>query len=501
MFVAIVSMVGYKVIKPKLDERELVESSSGVKIKATINIAVDSWIGYFPLCSKPMKSRMRSMGYNLVCTDDKADLDSRIKNLKEKNIQMAVATVDSYLSLGKKYDFPATIIAVIDESKGGDALIAHKDKIKSVDTLKKEKNYKIAFTPSSPSEHLLRGISEHFSVDYLRDSKKWRVETDGSEAALKQLVEGKVDAAVLWEPDVSKALENDNFIKILGTEDTKKLIVDVLLVERSFSKENSEAVDILLANYYRTLKNYTSNEAELVRDVMEETRQGEEAVKNMLKGVAWVNLHDNATQWLGIARGSYRSDGLIDTIESTIDILKANKVISSNPLPHQDPLVIMNTSLVENLYAQGMKDMDESEEVVQEEFRELTVSQWGALREVGTLKVQPITFQSGTDILDDEGKEELKKAAKNLAHYPNFRIIAKGHSGLNGDEEENYKLSEQRAKAVAGYLTSELALHKNRIKAKGLGSSQPLPRLDMESEREYKYRLPRVELYLLKEVF
>jgi predicted RNA-binding protein Jag len=60
----------------------------------------------------------------------------------------------------------------------------------------------------------------------------------------------------------------------------------------------------------------------------------------------------------------------------------------------------MNTSFVENLFNQGMTDQTEKtadNNSVTKDFKELTVSQWGALREVGTLKVQPITFQSGTD--------------------------------------------------------------------------------------------------------
>jgi len=501
MFLSVVGMVGYKVLQPRMMEQELIDSSNGVKIKATIKIAIDSWIGYFPLCSKPMKSRMRSRGYNLVCIDDNADLEGRMQKLKDKEIQFAVATVDSYISLGKKYDFPATIVSVIDESKGGDALIAHKDKIKSIDELKKRKDYKIAFTPNSPSEHLLRGVAEHFSVEHLKNSKLWRVETSGSEKAWDLLLSNSVDAAVLWEPDVSRALQNSYYVKILGTEDTKKMIVDVLLVERSFNKENAEVVEILLENYYRTLKQYRLAEVELIKDVKDATDLSNEAIKNMLNGVAWVNLHDNATQWMGVVRNSYRADGLVDTIESTLEILKANKVMKSNPIPNQDPLVLMNTSVVENLYRQGLKDELSEEAKDGESFKALTVSQWGALREIGTLKVEPISFQSGTAMLDEEGKEELKKIAKNLSHYPNFRVVSKGHTGLNGDEEANYALSEMRANAVMQYLVGELGVHKNRIKAKGFGSSQPLPRLDMESEREYKYRLPRVELYLLKEVF
>ena len=110
-------------------------------------------------------------------------------------------------------------------------------------------------------------------------------------------------------------------------------------------------------------------------------------------------------------------------------------------------------------------------------------------------------FQSGSASLTYEGKQEVDRAVENLRHYPNFRVVISGHSGLRGDALANTELSQARANSVGRYLRVTYALDSNRLKAAGQGSSEPLPKLPGESNRAYNYRLPRVELTLVAEEF
>ena len=130
---------------------------------------------------------------------------------------------------------------------------------------------------------------------------------------------------------------------------------------------------------------------------------------------------------------------------------------------------------------------------------ELTDGAWGALKDVGTLKVLPVVFQSGTAELSQEGKLELDRAMETLAHYPNFRVVIKGHTGVRGNAEENKRLSEERAESVARYLNVTYNVDRNRLRVVGFGGEKPLPRQTGEGDRAYGYRLPRVELSLVSE--
>ncbi|SMF57312.1 phosphate ABC transporter substrate-binding/OmpA family protein [Pseudobacteriovorax antillogorgiicola] len=497
----LLGMIAFKYLEPMIEQYQKEETSDAGNIKQTIKIGVDSWVGYFPLCSKDFRQRMRSNGYLIKCIDDKADYATRYSRLKKGEIQFAVGTVDSYLINGKPLSFPGTIVTVIDESKGGDAIVAKKSSFRNLNDVKKDQSLKIAFTANSPSEHLLSSIAVHFDVKTVLKGQYGKVETDGSEEAFQALMDDKVEIAVLWEPFVSRALAKGNYHSILSSKDTQKLIVDILIVGRKFADKEPEVVNVFLRNYYRTLKYYRENFSQLLAEVSQDTKLSKDAAESMLKGVSWQTLHSNGSKWFGLSVGSKMShEYLVDTIESAVDIMQQTGKITKHPLPDENPYIVMNRSFVESLLAGGISMGNEQDEAIAE-FDALSDLQWEQLTDVGSLKVRPITFQSGTDDISGEGVDEIKKLVRNLQHYPNFRIVVRGHTGTRGDSKANKKLSLNRAQAVREFLVQKAGIDKNRIRALGLGASQPLPRKQGESMRAYNYRLPRVEINLVSEVY
>lgn len=490
-------------------------TSDAGKADRIINIGMDNWIGYIPLCGKEMRRRMHASGYLLRCVDDNADYAARMKKLRSGELQLAVATVDSFLLNAASEKYPAVIVGVLDESKGGDAVIAHKDRIANLDELKKRSDFRIAFTPASPSEHLLKAVGAHFDVPALRERKgKWRVEVSGSSDALKRFEAKEVDAAVLWEPDVSRALEKPGRVKLLGTEDTRRLIVDILLASRDTLQKSPEAIAVLLGHYFRTLKYYRDNPQELTDEVHSAAHVAESQGTIMLKGVRWITLTENASDWFGITlEGRSPSEGLIDTIEATLQILMESGDFSANPIPDRDPYRLQYRRFIEELqqgaiagqfqHTSGAQPAvaADKEKPIEKNFALLSDAQWSGLMEIGTLKIRPITFQTGTADLSYEGKVELDNAAQNLLHYPNFRIVLKGHTGMRGDTAANQQLSHERAEAVKRYLAVTHNLPEARLRAMGFGSTRPLTRSAEETERAYDYRLPRVELSLVAEAY
>ncbi|MCI5221827.1 MAG: nitrate ABC transporter substrate-binding protein, partial [Candidatus Electrothrix sp. AR4] len=86
------ALVGVKeLLLPALDEKKQSSTSDAVKIKGKVRLALDNWIGYFPLRSNEMKGLMRRGGWNLVWTDDKADYRTRMEQLHKGEIDAAVA--------------------------------------------------------------------------------------------------------------------------------------------------------------------------------------------------------------------------------------------------------------------------------------------------------------------------------------------------------------------------------------------------------------------------
>lgn len=74
--------------------------------------------------------------------------------------------------------------------------------------------------------------------------------------------------------------------------------------------------------------------------------------------------------------------------------------------------------------------------------------------------------------LSDENRNTLAKLANTLQAYDDTEILVAGHTDNVGDELYNERLSNQRADAVADYLTSN-GVKKSRLVIKGYGEESP----------------------------
>ena len=183
---------------------------------------------------------------------------------------------------------------------------------------------------------------------------------------------------------------------------------------------------------------------------------------------------------------------MINTIIACTDVMIRTGTFQKDPL-QGNPYLITNSSVLEELSRTEVMNVA-SGGTQKRDFIALNDKEWAKLQEVGTFRVQPITFQSWNNLLTDEGKEIVDKIAILLNNnYPGYRVIVRGHTGPGGDEEENVKLSQARAQVVAQYLKAVHSINPNRVKTEGVGSRQPAAKKPGESMRAYLYRLSRVE--------
>jgi outer membrane protein OmpA-like peptidoglycan-associated protein/ABC-type nitrate/sulfonate/bicarbonate transport system substrate-binding protein len=495
-----------KGLLPKWQDRTQKVTSDARETQGTIRIANDNFMGYFFIRSPELKKAMRRAGWILEVEDDAANYAQRMQKLADEEIDFAVCTVDAYVLNGKMHNYPGTIIMIIDESKGADAILALKDKIANLDALKGMGDIRVAYTPDSPSHHLLKATSDHFNVpELLPRQSHLRVETDGSQAAVKALLNGKADVAVAWEPDVSKGLKDSKVVKLLGTEVTEKLIVDILLVNRKFAAKNPEVVKLFMTNYFKVLKKYRQDKALLMKDLKKDTGLSAKKIESVMQSIRWINFAENLEDWFGI--GTY-NEGLVDTIDSTITILKNAGDFKSNPLPDEDPYRLTYREFLEQLNQEGIGSGFKAAAsgtaalgAIEAGFPALDEAGWAQLKVVGGLKVGKISFLRGDSSLNVKGKEIVDAAVDKLKHYPALRVMIEGHTGTRGDREKNRGLSLDRADAVKQYLVVTYNVDPDRLRAVGFGGAEPLPKKPGESLKGWRYRLPRVELVLVRESF
>ena len=132
------------------------------------------------------------------------------------------------------------------------------------------------------------------------------------------------------------------------------------------------------------------------------------------------------------------------------------------------------------------------------ELAALENAQVETVTDVNGLKAIKVTFDSGIlfdfnkSALKPEAKESLNKFAQEMTDMSHTNITIYGHTDNIGSAAANKKVSDQRANAVAKYL-SQKGIAKDRILAEGLSFDFPVG--DNATE-EGRAQNRRVEIYV-----
>ncbi|MCK5058477.1 MAG: OmpA family protein, partial [Candidatus Aminicenantes bacterium] len=252
--------------------------------------------------------------------------------------------------------------------------------------------------------------------------------------------------------------------------------------------------------YFRILGLYANNREKMIKEMSKSTDEKKNTIEAMLRKIDWYDLAQNCKQQFGISSrtGENVQDGVINTIIACTDVMLRTGAFKKDPL-QGNPYLITNSDLLKDLSRTRVMSVASGTGPLRD-FEPLSEKEWPDLREVGTFRIESITFQSWNNKLADEGKEIVNKIAGILTNnYPHYRVVIRGHTGPGGSEKENVKLSLERAQIVAQYLVAVHSINKNRLKAEGMGSSQPAVKKPGESVRAYRYRLARVEFVAVEE--
>ena len=82
-----------------------------------------------------------------------------------------------------------------------------------------------------------------------------------------------------------------------------------------------------------------------------------------------------------------------------------------------------------------------------------------------------VTFATGSYAISPAFQATLDKVAQSLRDYPNSLVDVYGHTDTVGSTSSNQRLSEERARAVANYLTNR-GVASSRIRWQGFGETQ-----------------------------
>jgi outer membrane protein OmpA-like peptidoglycan-associated protein len=497
ILIGIIGILVLKYIKPILFEKDQLSTSDSATSLHSLRIGGDNYLGYWFITSPEMRKMAAKKGIQLQFTDDEGAYADRLTAFDKENYDCIVLPVNSYLEHGAAHKFPGVIVAAISESKGADGIVGFSDKFPTnkINDLN-DPSLKIVYTANSPSSFLLDLTIADFDLDKLQSTSEWQVKVGGSSQVLKMAKKQSGDVFVLWEPDLSKALKIPGIKYIWGSDKFSGYIIDVFVFHRNYLKKHTAKVKDFFSIYFRILKIYANNREKMIKEIRKSTDLKTETIEGMLKKINWFDLVENCEQQFGISvrqmAGSNTQDGVINTIIACTDVMLRTGIFKADPL-QGNPYRITNSSILEDLSKTQVMNVTSGVRG-KHEFVVLSDQQWSELNEIGTFRIEPLTFQSWNNLLTEDGKEKVDKIAGLLVNnYPGYRVIIRGHTGPGGNEKENIKLSLERAMAVTQYLKAVHGIQANRIRAEGIGSKKPALRRPGESMRAYRYRLSRVE--------
>jgi len=105
-----------------------------------------------------------------------------------------------------------------------------------------------------------------------------------------------------------------------------------------------------------------------------------------------------------------------------------------------------------------------------------------------------VTFDSGLlYVVRPEARTNLRNLAASLDKYPGSDLLIAGHTDSVGTDSYNLGLSERRADAAVTYLAAQ-GVDRSRMRARGLGETEPVMPNDTEAGRS-KNRRVEVAIY------
>ena len=509
LILATLAMIGWGMTRSWREARQraalFARTSDTRHFDRTVTIWGDDWLGYLVLRSPRFARALADQGIG-VRWQMEPDFAKRLAGLRDGKCDFAAVTLDSYLANGEATGWPGVVTFVIDESFGGDAVLATDPNIKSLDDLNKP-GTRGAFVGLSPSEFLLRSEISHFHLDRLRPGlEASRVDDVGT--AYNALRDGRVQFAVLWEPLVTRAKsEIPGAHVLIDTRDAQGLVIDIALASRRLIADDPKLAETVTHAYFEALQDYLNNAAAFTDAAAHDSGKSPGDAETMLRGIRFTTLSDNAQDWLLQSRD--QDARLVGSVRQIQAILRDHQ--QRIDLQNDDPYSILHRGTVQAVAAHpgnisalaggaaAASNPNAGSHRLGAYYPPLTPAQWEELRKQvrGTLIDEPIVFAPGSSEIPDDFQGIIREAAPKLANYPNFRVVVEAHVSPGDSPEADQALSDARALAVKRFLVTECGMSEDRILARGKGSTETPQRYPDESDAEWNRSARRARIFLV----
>lgn len=299
-------------------------------VSAPLRIGLNPWIGngvYYVAQDKGFfeKEKIR---VEFVNADDVA---TERQLLRTGQIDVAYALTPESAAVLHDAGAPIKIIAANDLSAGADGVIATKD-IKTIEDLK-GKN--VAFEVGSTS---------HFLLSYLLNEKglttnDLRVVNLIAPDAGAAFVAGKVDAAVTWEPWLSKASERGGGHVLASSRDAR-IIYDMPIFRADVLKKRGNDARAMLRAVFAAEAWIPEHREEATQIIAKQLKISPQEASDQMQGVHWLSYQENLDTLTGGEYSVKNALQLAGDLWLKLGLIKTKVNIDD----------ILDDSLLKNLY-------------------------------------------------------------------------------------------------------------------------------------------------------
>lgn len=248
-----------------------------------VRIGLGPWVGFGPFYLAQEKGFFAAAGVRVelkVLTG----LAERNSALQSGAIDALAAPVDYFvLAAGNRLE--TTIVMAVDESTGGDGIVARKS-IRRVADLRGKR---VALQRGLPGEFFLRALLQQQRVSFA-SLRTTDMETAQAGAAF---LAKSVDAAVVWEPWLSRAVDAGGGHVLASTREFPDLIVDCLAFNQQSLARGPREAAAVVAGVLRAIDYWKAHADESNRIMAPHFQVPPETYAKILTGLRFADLARN----------------------------------------------------------------------------------------------------------------------------------------------------------------------------------------------------------------
>lgn len=371
-------------------------------------------------------------------------------------------------------------IIVVDNTQGADAIITRNPDIRRVEDLAGRSIALLQFTPSDgmvidaiESSSMSARAKQSVRFIYINAEEG----TAGVRAALES---GNVDAAALWDPDLSLALNNVRGARVVySTRTATNLIYDVIVCDQRLlnNSDHDQTFQSFVAGWLEGVDAARARPDDAV-DALVQTKeffallaqdQGRAFVRGLFDNIVWTNLEDNA-RILGMAGGTNHYERVYRRFDG---IYRAAGALADPRSPVINPQQSFDYRFVRRL-------LDDNRGAQQAAAQpEFTFTEGGreqaAQREAALTKPVTVNFGVGASELTRRAQRTIdEEMVPFIENNGSAYFEVSGNTDSTGSRDLNMRLSQARAQAVVNYLVQQWEFDRARFRVVGNGPDKPL---------------------------